>query len=560
MGRLGSLALALVLFGPVLGAGSLGLPLLDDLVPKVGVAGVGVATLEPVTTILDPLLPSLLKERGPQIAILVLDPALESQVLSTLRLLGLDYHLYDQLHQVALVLPLELLDTVLRIEGVLSVWRNEVMQPYLDHSTAYVGARLLWNTYRVRGEGVTVLVVDSGIDGDHPDLKYGAKLLENVVPTRQSNALIDGYKEGVRSSDSDGHGTHVASIVAGSGFGAGPRDADRGKYRGVAYEAKLVGFQAGITDRQGEIRFESVTVLEAFNYALSKQRTFNIRVVSNSWGTNGAFEPSNPINQATFNMYKAGMFVTFAAGNEGGEGPGSLNKYCVAPWVLCVGGGDFFNRVTSFSSYGTDPKASGLPYDHADILAPSVGIGAARADGASGHGLYASKSGTSMAAPHVAGVAALLLSDNPRLSPDNVMDILTASADPIAGEPVWRAGAGYLNALDAYRMAQDVPGDLAQFIRGHVKYGGKATGDPDHSEDAVTVGLGRGKAKAVSGADISPIQFLQDLVTTPHGLVFLIGSAVLSVLTFGFDKPAYARLSRREPKGGYSTSTSPSKA
>jgi serine protease AprX len=317
---------------------------------------------------------------------------------------------------------------------------------------------------------------------------------------------------------------------------------------GIANQADLVGFQAGIIDASGDVRFESVTVLEAFNYALEKQVTHNLRIVTNSWGANGAFDPKSPIQQATFNMYKAGLVVTFAAGNEGREGEGTLNKYCVAPWVLCVGAADYLHRRAAFSSMGTDSDVSNKPYDHPDVVAPGVQIMAARAGtetdgvtgviggvtGGSGENLYVAKSGTSMATPHVAGLAALLLEANKDLSPDQVYDILAGTTTPMPGHTVWEVGTGYVNAIDAYKLADKTDGEMQTFKQGKVKYGGPQTGDDDYSEDPVTVGFGQGLARELRGSDLSVAAFAESLVSTTQGIIFLAGTIILAVFAFRF--------------------------
>ncbi len=477
------------------------------------------------------------------IAILLLDPALEEYVVERLEAMGLEHRHWEHLHQAGVRLPASELGALASMAGVLALYPNEVMHPYLSKSASYVGADILWNTYQVRGEGVGIVVVDSGIDGTHPDVEYGANLVENVVPTSQAGGgLIGDYQEGARASDTDGHGTHVAGIVGGTA------DASSGKYKGVSYRADLIGFKAGITNSDGEVSFESVTVLEAFNYALQNKERFNIRVVTNSWGTGGSFDPLNPINQASFNLYKAGIVVTFAAGNEGSQGEGTLNKYCVAPWVVCVAAGDYLNRRASFSSMGTDPVASAKPYDHPDIMAPGVGIQAAKPVASTDSLLtgatspestyYTSKSGTSMATPHVAGAAALLVSVYPDLSPDQVYDLLVSLSTPLDG-PVWQMGAGYLNIMASYKEAGDLEGNLDEFLQGNVKYGGRSTGDADYSEDPTTVGLGQGFSKQVGGVDTSPAEFVEELATTPMGITFLVGTLVMAVLAFGSKRKGY---------------------
>lgn len=471
-----------------------------------------------------------------QVAILVLDPAAESGVLDQVVRLGLEHHLYEELHMVSLVMQRDHLDVLGDLPGVFSIHRNEAMQPTLDRSADYVGSRVVWDTYRVTGRGVTILIVDSGVDGTHPDLKYRENLIENVVATRQASGLVGGSKAGVVSSDPDGHGTHVAGVVGGTGKAPG---SDSGKYRGIAPGSRLVGYQAGLADPDtGEITFESVTVLEAFNWALSNREKYQLRIVSNSWGANGDFDPKSPVNIATLNLYKAGIAVTFAAGNEGDKGSHTLNKYCVAPWVLCITAGDYYNQVPKFASRGS----KNAPYDHPDLVAPGIGITSTRAlTSGSVNGkahvtpgpLYVSKSGTSMAVPHASGALALLLEANPNLSPDDLYDILTATATPMDRYGVEEAGAGYLNAFKAYQLARNAKGSRAEFLSGTVKYAGPASGDAAYAKDAVSVGYGKGAAVRLRSPDKSLDEFAQELVTTPHGLVFLIGSLLLGAVAFG---------------------------
>jgi serine protease AprX len=481
----------------------------------------------------DPVLRRSLMPGAVEPAIVVIDPYAWAAAWHELGRLGLERNAYDELHMASVLLPAALLETVAAIPGVVSVYGNEKMHLMLDQSADYVGAKAVWNTYRVTGRGVSILIMDSGVDGTHPDTKYRVNLLENVVPTRQTSGLIGGSREGVVSSDPDGHGTHVAAIAGGTGR------ASDGKHRGIAYQAKLVGYQAGLPDpKTGDIEFESLTVLEGFNWALANHKKYGIQVVSNSWGANGDFDPRSPVNIATFNLYKSGMVVVFAAGNEGSHGAGSLNKYSVAPWVLGVTAGDYLNHVPSFASRGSDPAKTGLRYDHPDLVAPGVSITSARAQkegrpASTESQLYGTKSGTSMATPHVAGIAALLLEANPRLSPDDVMDILTATATPLPRSPVWEGGAGYVNALKAYQLAARAVGHRDEFLGGKVKYAGPASGDNDYARDAVTVGYLRGEASRLRSPDKSIATFLAELVTTPLGLVFLLGGLGLAILAFG---------------------------
>lgn len=509
-------------------------------------ATVGSATALVSGAFVDPELVRLLAHEPRQVAILVVDPSMEPTVLSALRTLALPLHLYDELHMVAVVVAAGELGTVAHLPGVLAVYRNERMQALLDRSADYVGAPTVWSPYGVTGRGVTILVMDSGIDATHPDLEYGEKVLENVVPNRQSSGLVGGSKEGIVSSDPDGHGTHVAGIIAGTG------KALDGRYRGVAWGAQLVGYQAGVL-RPGseEVSFESVTVLEGFNWALANRAKHGVRIVSNSWGANGDFDPRSPVNIATLNLYREGILVLFAAGNEGDEGGHSLNKYAVAPWVLGVTAGDFLNHVPRFASRGSSSGEGGLPYDHPDLVAPGVAITSARAAGGDARSLasryYTTKSGSSMAVPHVAGVAALLLEANPYLSPDDLMDVLTSTATPLPSSPLYESGAGFVNALHAYQLAKRTSGQRDPFLRGNVKYAGPASGDPAFARDAVSVGYQQGQPTRLKSPDHDVDELLHRLVSTAAGWTLLAGTLALVPAALG---PGGGRPAARPVAGG----------
>ncbi|HET7522447.1 MAG TPA: S8 family serine peptidase, partial [Bacillales bacterium] len=294
------------------------------------------------------------------------------------------------------------------------------------------------------GKGVTVAVIDSGIDATHPDLPFGEKVIQNV------KFLVGGglfgtesiYLENVIDTDTtSGHGTHVAGIIAGNGSASG------GVFKGVAPDAKLVGLGVG----------EGINIfwaLAAFNYALEHQEEYNIQVISNSYGTTGEYSPDAPINVASKKAHDAGMVVTFAAGNAGPD-QNTLNPFSVAPWVISVAAGTKDKQLADFSSRGV-PGSKRL---HPDITAPGVNIVSARAKtglvGLTGVTTdvsylepqyipyYTTLSGTSMATPEISGVAALMLEANPNLTPDQVLDILKNTADPMEGYETYEVGAGY---------------------------------------------------------------------------------------------------------------------
>src|SRR5687768_9185851 len=302
------------------------------------------------------------------------------------------------------------------------------------------------------GRGVTVLVNDSGVDGTHEDLKFGENLVQNVLGAQNILAELAAefapgivpvtYAEGIPNTDlGSGHGTHCAGTIGGTG------ERSNGLYRGVAPGADLVGYGSGAV----------ILVLDAvggLDYAATHQFTFDnpIRVVSNSWGTNGPFDPLNPVNIATYELYKRGIVSVFAAGNDG-PGEDTHNPYAQAPWVISVGAGEKDGVLTSFSSRGkrgesgtfTMPDGREWTYfNEPTIVATGVDIISARdstgslgalalqqdVDGIAPEHVpfYSFMSGTSMATPHVAGVIALMLEANPHLTPGQVKDIIERTA------------------------------------------------------------------------------------------------------------------------------------
>ena len=336
----------------------------------------------------------------------------------------------------------------LALPRMVSVYYNRTLQYFLDESTEVIGATAVWNTFGLTGAGVTVAVLDSGIDATHPDLAAGSKVVQNVKLVPDPFAVTGPLAiEGLPTTDtSSGHGTHCASTVAGTG------EAATGRYRGVAPGARLVGVGAG----------EAIVILsalEGFDWILQNRARYNIRVVSNSWGTSGAFDATDPISVASKLAHDAGITVVFAAGNEGPDND-TLNPYSVAPWVIGVAAGNKDGlTLADFSSRGVP----GDPLYQPTITAPGVGIVAARAvtgaitplgapdDAALGADAvrYTHMSGTSMATPHVAGVVALLLQANPALSPDQIRSTLRSTATGMPGYAAHEAGAGYVNAYAA---------------------------------------------------------------------------------------------------------------
>lgn len=388
-----------------------------------------------------------------------------TQDVALLKTLGLKTLEFKHLPMVAVQGPLTSIQQLFAQTSILSIYYDKPLDYLLKESVPYIGADQVWQELGYTGKGVTAAVIDSGIDTTHPDLKLGEKTIQNIK-LLVGNSIFDGepvYLENMENTDtSSGHGTHVAGTIAGSG------SASDESYKGLAPDAKLVGIGAG----------DGLSILWAlagFDYVLDKQQEYNIKVISNSWGTTGEYSPNNPINIASKKAHDAGMVVVFAAGNSG-PGDNTLNPYSVAPWVIGVVAGTKDGKLADFSSRGV-PGDSLL---HPTITAPGVDIVSTRSStGTVMNGLdarkdamlipaeylpyYTTASGTSMATPHISGVVALMLEANPKLSPDIVKDVLVKTARPVDGFQLHEVGAGYVDAYAAVQKASRVNGNKGSY-------------------------------------------------------------------------------------------------
>jgi serine protease AprX len=285
------------------------------------------------------------------------------------------------------------------------------------------------------GAGVTIAVLDSGVDATHPDLPFGSKVTGNVrLAPATGVGLGFSYPVAVEGlPDTDlvlGHGTAVASVAAGTGLASG------GAHRGVAPGASILGLSAG--------DLFIVHVLEGFDYILENAARYGVRVVNCSWGTEGWFDPDDPVNIATRLLYDAGITVVFAVGNQG-PAADTLNPYAAAPWVIGVASSRKDGRLSAFSSRGIFEEV----LYHPTIMAPGEAITVASPVVLNGGAYYATESGTSFAAPHVAGVVALMLQARPDLTPGAIKRLLQATATPVLVRDRSEVGAGLLDAWAA---------------------------------------------------------------------------------------------------------------
>ncbi|MCP2249207.1 S8 family peptidase [Lentzea aerocolonigenes] len=290
----------------------------------------------------------------------------------------------------------------------------------LDQTTKQIGAPAAWQK-GLDGHDVTVAVVDTGIDANHPDLAGKITASEN-------------FSDEPDVVDRHGHGTHVASIVAGTGQGS------EGKYKGVAPGAKLV--IAKVFNGAGEA--DTSQVLAGIEWAARS----GAKVVNLSLGgevTDGSDEMSALVDQLSA---ETGVLFVVAAGNNGPAGR-SVTSPGAATSALTVGAVDRQNKLAPFSSTG--PRI-GDAHVKPEINAPGVGVVAARAAntsmGAPVGDLYTAASGTSMATPHVAGAAALLVQQHPDWDGQTLKNALVTSAADVS-MPWYEQGAGRLDVAKA---------------------------------------------------------------------------------------------------------------
>ncbi|ACQ78348.1 LPXTG-motif cell wall anchor domain protein [Beutenbergia cavernae DSM 12333] len=298
--------------------------------------------------------------------------------------------------------------------GIEAIHLDAPVEAYLDTSVGYIHAPEAWAA-GFDGSGVRVAVLDSGVDAGHPDLA-------DVVVETQS--FVPG--EGVE--DVNGHGTHVASTVAGSGA------ASDGAYRGVAPGADLL---------VGKVLSDVGEGLSSWIIAGMEWGAANADVVSMSLGSREASDGTDIMSEALNTITaETGTLFVVAAGNNGA--PGTIGSPAAASGALTIGSiDDLTGDLSWFTSQG---PLSGSGALKPDVSAPGSQITAARSQYSPGEGAYTTMDGTSMATPHVSGAAAIALQADPTLTGAQLKDLLVSSATDL-GFTAYQAGSGVVDAL-----------------------------------------------------------------------------------------------------------------
>ncbi|MGW1411215.1 S8 family peptidase [Streptomyces sp. NPDC002403] len=307
--------------------------------------------------------------------------------------------------------------------GVEKLWLDAKVHASLDRSTAQIGAPEAWKA-GYDGNGATVAVLDTGVDATHPDL--AGKLGE-----------VRNFTDEPTANDGHGHGTHVASTIAGSGAASG------GSRKGVAPGARLL--IGKVLDDSGSGPYSAI--LGGMDWAAHS----GADIVSMSLGgqpTDGTDLLSLVLDGLS---EETGTLFVVAAGNTGSDY--TVGSPGAAASALTVGAVDRDDKLAPFSSRGPRVGDNGAK---PDLTAPGVDIVAARAAGTSmGHPVdaaYTAASGTSMATPHVAGAAAILAGRHPDWNGQQLKDALMSTTRTAPDQTAYEQGTGRVDVARSVRQ------------------------------------------------------------------------------------------------------------
>jgi subtilisin family serine protease len=376
----------------------------------------------------------------------------------------------DIIGGVALDLPNGMIKQLESRPEIFQIHDDRPTQSHNYRTAVTVGATMVRSIYGYKGDGIGVAVIDSGVTSWHDDLTKGSVYKTFPYGNQRVAKFVDFVGGHTLPYDDNGHGTHVAGIIAGNGYDSGNEKA------GIAPNASIVSLKVLDGNGQGSIS----NVIAALNWVATNYQAYNIRVINLSVGA--PIRESywtDPLTLACKRIAELGITVVTAAGNRGKDATGRLMYGGItapgnAPWVLTVGASSTQGTPTRADDVMADYSSSGpTAIDFAakpDLVAPGTGTVSLLSAGSlfaatkltsliSGSGFspnkpYLALSGTSMAAPVVSGTVALMLQANPSLTPNLIKAILQYTAQPYPGYNPLREGAGFLNTYGAVRLAK----------------------------------------------------------------------------------------------------------
>ena len=362
-------------------------------------------------------------------------------------------YVYEYTYTIALNISYDKLESISLLPDVIFIEQDMVMHALLDSSVPSMNVDKVWDNYGLYGDGVTIAIIDTGIDASHvglDDLNDDGNTSDKKViafyDVVKSATVTNGS---MKPYDDNGHGSHCAGIASGTG-------APYYKYRGVAPNSTLVGVK--VLDSTGS-GYES-DVIKGVEWVMDNSKKYNIRIISLSLGAPGYYPINNDgtsdLSRTLDMAVESNICVSVAAGNNGkqwpllGNNPGNPDRWGSisipgdSREAITVGAvTDAYQRIW-FSSIGPAGTLK-VPYNKPDVCAVGVDVYSVKAN--SGN-RYTEYSGTSMAAPHIAGIIALMLENNPSLTPGDVKKSLETTS--IAGEANKINGNGNPNDYYGY--------------------------------------------------------------------------------------------------------------
>ena len=320
---------------------------------------------------------------------------------------------YWLIDSIAGTVELSRIHNLLELPGVVFIELDGVLEIKMEDVVPAHGVDLVWQDTGYTGAGVTMAIIDTGIDGNHSGLDD----LDDDNSTNDTKVIAfydainnPGATNGseIFPYDDNGHGTHCAGITAGTG-------APTFQHVGVAPHANLVGVK--VLSGSGSGSFAQV--MAGMQWTVEKRHEFNIRAASMSLGGPGPIEwtsaEEESVNRMANEMMRSGVALFIAAGNSAGSAtigtPGSAED------VITVGALDKDTAIAVYSSQGPTEEGRikpNLAFVGSSVNAPDANTG----DG------YVALSGTSMATPGAAGVGVLMFQANPDLSPFDIRNIM----------------------------------------------------------------------------------------------------------------------------------------
>ncbi len=318
-------------------------------------------------------------------------------------------------------LPYDSIPELAKSRQVKRIWYDAQVKSLLNTAVAAIGGSGV-KKMAFTGKNVTVAVLDTGVY-PHRDL---------ISPQNRIVAWIDFINNRQVPYDDNGHGTHVAGIIAGNGLSSS------GKYSGIAPETNLAVVK--VLDKNGNGSLSAI--IEGIDWCIKNKNKYNIRIINLSFGAVAQDSyRTDLLCRATTAAWENGIAVCTAAGNDGPEA-GTINTPGINPKIITIGNLDHRRTITGIddSVHPTSSRGSTSgKIKKPDLLAPGTDIISLKPGGG-----YRSLTGTSMAASLVSGAVALLLEKEPSLRPDQIKRVLMKNARKISSDPNAQ-GAGVIN-------------------------------------------------------------------------------------------------------------------